>query len=120
MTQRSKIQVRGRDIMVTVTDTTIEMNLFGFRERFVLAIEQAWEMATKAQDAPPPITQRSKNSIVASFVRHRGKASVWLRHDTGEELTERQLRMAGKRERRAVIPVYGMPNEAVKGMGHGG
>jgi hypothetical protein len=114
---RTRIQDHGIDIMVQVTDETLELYRLGERQRRTISIDDVWRMARGTDALPPPITTRSKNSIVAIFVRHRGNASIWQRQDNGEELTERELRAAGRREGRPVIPLYGVPNQSVKGAG---
>lgn len=106
---QTKLEVAGRPIMVRVFDDHIELRRKGERNGRRIAIDEVWRLANDEQ-APPPLTWRTTNRIVAVFVKVSGNKSLWQRQDTGEITTEAKIMAQGRREKRPVVTLFGMPN----------
>lgn len=110
---KTRIEYLGRPVMLEIQDDRIEMWRMGERTRRSISIEEMWSRALIEDRPQYPVTQRSGNSIVAHFSKVRGMKSYWVRLDTGEELTEAQLRRAGRIEKRPVVTLFGSPAAAM-------
>jgi hypothetical protein len=108
---RTTAEAMGRPILVEVVGDRLEMWRMGDRDRRSVSI---WALYREAVEAGAPraiITPKTSNSIVAFYVGWKRGRSYWKRTDTGEELTEGQLRRASRLEGRPFLPLYGMPPE---------
>lgn len=108
---KTKAESNGRPIMIEVKGDRIEMWRMGERVRRVAMLDKLWiDCLFNPADPPlPPQPGRRTNSIIAFFVGLRRGYSYWKRIDTGEELTEAALNKAGRKEKRKVVALYGMP-----------
>jgi len=107
---QTKVDVSGRPIMIRVFDDYVELRRKGERSYRTLSISELWRLSSDV--APPPRTERSKNSIVAVFIGVKNGKSIWERQDTGEQMTEAKIMSAGRAERRPVVTLFGMPDKA--------
>jgi len=108
---RTTAEAMGRPILVEVVGDRLEMWRMGERDRRSVSI---WALYREAAETGAPraiITPKTSNSIVAFYVGWKRGRSYWKRTDTGEELTEGQLRRASRLEGRPFLPLYGMPPE---------
>lgn len=108
---KTKAEANGRPIMIEVKGDRIELWRMGERNRRVAMVDKIWIdcLFNPADPPPPPQPGRRTNSIIAYFVGLRRGYSYWKRIDTGEELTEAALTRAGRKEKRKVVTLYGMP-----------
>ncbi|MEN6536377.1 MAG: hypothetical protein ABFD89_22160 [Bryobacteraceae bacterium] len=110
---RTTAEAMGRPILVEVVGDRLEMWRMGEREseRRSVSIESIYRDAVATGAPRNIITPKTSNSIVAFYVGWKRGRSYWKRTDTGEELTEGQLRRASRLEGRPFLPLYGMPPE---------
>ena len=108
---KTKAEAGGRPIMIEVKADRIEMWRMGARNRRVAMVDKLWiDCLFNPADPPtPPQPGRRTNRIIAYFVGVRRGHSYWKRVDTGEEMTEAALNKAGRKEKRKVVALYGMP-----------
>ncbi len=109
---QTKIEIAGSPIMVRVFDDHVELRRKGERNARRMAITELW-IAAASEVLPPPVTARTTNRIVAVFIGVRGNKSIWERQDTGEQMTEAKIMAQGRKERRPVVTLFGMPPKAM-------
>ena len=110
---KSTAESMGRPILVEVVGDRLEMWRMGDRDRRSVSIEAIYQHAVTTGAPRNIITPKTSNSIVAFYVGWKRGRSYWKRTDTGEELTEGQLRRASRLEGRPFLPLYGMPPETL-------
>lgn len=108
----TNIQINGRKLIVRVFGDYIEIRRKGDRQGRTMPIDQLWRV-TSGCTAEPPLTSSSKNRIVAVFQGIKGSKSLWQRQDTGEVMTEAKIMAQGRKERRPVVTLFGMPPKAM-------